>query len=74
MERAMILFEHPLSPYSQKVKIALREKGLPFELRVPDGLGSGAGCAVLRLRERRARRARREVRKFDIARCSSGCC
>lgn len=39
----MILFEHPLSPYSQKVKIALREKGLPFELRVPDGLGSGAG-------------------------------
>lgn len=42
----MILFEHPLSPYSQKVKIALREKGLPFELRVPDGLGSGAGYSA----------------------------
>ncbi len=39
----MILFEHPLSPYAQKVKIALREKGLPFELSIPDGLGSGAG-------------------------------
>ena len=39
----MILFEHPLSPYSQKVKIALREKALPFELKVPDGLGSGTG-------------------------------
>lgn len=39
----MILFEHPLSPYAQKNKIALREKGLPFELRLPDGLGSGSG-------------------------------
>lgn len=25
------LFEHPLSPYARKVKIALYEKGLPFE-------------------------------------------
>ena len=24
------LYEHPLSPYAQKVKIALREKGVPF--------------------------------------------
>lgn len=39
----MILYEHPLSPYAQKVKIALREKNLPFELVLPDGLGSGAG-------------------------------
>jgi glutathione S-transferase len=30
------LYEHPLSPYSQKVKIALREKGIDFELRLPD--------------------------------------
>ena len=28
---AIRLFEHPLSPYAQKVKIALYEKGLPFE-------------------------------------------
>jgi len=27
---ALKLFEHPLSPYAQKVKIALCEKGLPF--------------------------------------------
>jgi glutathione S-transferase/RNA polymerase-associated protein len=42
----MILFEHPLSPYAQKVKIALREKGLDFELRLPDGMGSGAGYSA----------------------------
>jgi glutathione S-transferase len=30
------LYEHPLSPYAQKVKIALYEKSLPFETRVPN--------------------------------------
>lgn len=35
----LVLFEHPLSPYVQKVKIALGEKGLPFETRMPDILG-----------------------------------
>ncbi len=30
------LYEHPLSPYAQKVKIALYEKGIPFEARVPN--------------------------------------
>jgi glutathione S-transferase len=28
----MHLFQHPLSPFAQKVRIALREKGQPFEL------------------------------------------
>jgi glutathione S-transferase/RNA polymerase-associated protein len=37
-----ILWEHPLSPYAQKIKIALREKGVPFELRLPAAIGSGA--------------------------------
>ena len=37
----MLLYDHPLSPYDQKVRIMLREKGLPFETRIPDGLGSG---------------------------------
>ena len=37
----MILFEHALSSYAQKVKIALREKGVPFEARVPEDLGTG---------------------------------
>ena len=37
----MLLYEHPLSSYAQKVKIALREKGLPFSVETPAGLGSG---------------------------------
>ncbi|MEQ8486540.1 MAG: glutathione S-transferase family protein [Pseudomonadales bacterium] len=37
----MLLYEHPLSSYAQKVKIALREKGIDFEARIPEGLGSG---------------------------------
>lgn len=35
------LFEHPLSPYAQKVKIALIEKGIPFEVAMPDLLSGG---------------------------------
>jgi glutathione S-transferase len=37
----MLLYEHPLSSYAQKVKIGLREKGLTFDLETPQGLGSG---------------------------------
>jgi glutathione S-transferase len=33
------LYEHPLSPYAQKVKIALYEKGIPFEAVTPDIFG-----------------------------------
>ena len=35
------LYEHPLSPYAQKVKIALREKAVAFEVALPGGLGAG---------------------------------
>jgi glutathione S-transferase len=35
------LYEHPLSPFAQKVKIALYEKGIPFETAVPNILGGG---------------------------------
>jgi glutathione S-transferase/RNA polymerase-associated protein len=35
------LYEHPLSPYAQKVKIVLQEKGLPFEAKTPAFGGSG---------------------------------
>lgn len=35
------LYEHPLSPYAQKVKISAREKGIALELKTPDGIGSG---------------------------------
>ena len=40
------LYEHPLSPYAQKVKIALREKGVPFDLKLPDGMGTGDAGGV----------------------------
>ncbi|MEQ8860075.1 MAG: glutathione S-transferase family protein [Pseudomonadales bacterium] len=36
------VFDHPLSPYGQKVKIALLEKGVAFDAPLPGGLGSGA--------------------------------
>jgi glutathione S-transferase/RNA polymerase-associated protein len=39
----LLLFDHPLSPYAQKCKIALREKGVPFEARLPAGVGAGSG-------------------------------
>jgi glutathione S-transferase len=37
----LTLYDHPLSPYAQKVKIALREKGQAFEAVSPGGLGAG---------------------------------
>ncbi len=42
----MLLYEHPLSSYAQKVKIALREKGLRFEVETPAALGSGNAGGV----------------------------
>ncbi len=39
----VVLHEHPLSPYAQKVKIALAEKGVGFESRIPDLLGGNLG-------------------------------
>jgi len=38
---SVILFEHPMSPYAQKCKLALLEKRVDFVARTPDGLGSG---------------------------------
>jgi glutathione S-transferase/RNA polymerase-associated protein len=35
------LYEHPLSPYAQKVKIALYEKGIAFQAVTPDIFGEG---------------------------------
>ena len=37
----MILYDHPLSSYGQKVKIALREKGLTFTRVLPEDFGTG---------------------------------
>lgn len=44
----MILYEHPFSPYAQKVKIALREKTLTFEALTPTDLGSGSESDLIR--------------------------
>ena len=35
------VYDHPLSPYGQKVKIALAEKGVEFTARMPEAIGSG---------------------------------
>jgi glutathione S-transferase/RNA polymerase-associated protein len=37
----LTLYEHPLSPYAQKCKIALLEKGVPFQLKMPAAIGTG---------------------------------
>ena len=37
----MLLYEHPLSSYVQKVKIVLREKGLAFAAELPPDFGTG---------------------------------
>ncbi|HEY6599651.1 MAG TPA: glutathione S-transferase family protein [Pseudomonadales bacterium] len=38
---ALKLYDHPLSPYGQKVKIALLEKGVEFAGMLPNAIGSG---------------------------------
>ena len=37
----LVLYEHPLSPYAQKCKIALYEKGVAFEVKTPTAIGTG---------------------------------
>ena len=35
------LYEHPLSAYAMKVKIALNEKGIDYEIAIPEGMAAG---------------------------------
>ena len=35
------LYEHPLSAYAMKVKIALNEKGIDYETAIPEGMAMG---------------------------------
>ena len=37
----LFLWDHPVSSYAQKVRIALREKGIPFKAQTPRGMGTG---------------------------------
>jgi len=39
--RTVTVYDHPLSPYGQKVKIALLEKGVAFDAPLPGNIGSG---------------------------------
>ena len=43
----VMLIEIPLSPYAQKVKLALLEKGITFETRIPDLLNPDAEFRAL---------------------------
>src|SRR3954468_13019986 len=48
----VVLYEHPVSPFAQKVKIALAEKGVEFEPRMPDLFtGSDAAFAAANPRQ-----------------------
>lgn len=38
---AILLYDHPFSPYAQKCKIAMHEKGVAFEAVMPNAIGSG---------------------------------
>ena len=38
---SLVLYEHPLSPYAQKCKIALYEKGVDFTAQIPTAIGTG---------------------------------
>jgi len=40
-DNKLFLHDHPASSYAQKVRIALREKGIPFDMATPENLGSG---------------------------------
>ena len=42
----VMLYDHPLSPYAQKVKIALREKSVGFETRMTDIVNGGTADFV----------------------------
>ena len=42
----LTLYEHPLSTYAMKVKIALREKGLEFQSIIPDGMANGTASGA----------------------------
>jgi len=62
----VLLYEHPLSPYAQKVKIALAEKDVPFECRLPDFMsGQDAAFAAANPRLEVPALVDGETRVFD---------
>jgi glutathione S-transferase len=47
MAKELFLWDHPASPYAQKIRIALREKNIPFKYETPNGIGSGNSAATI---------------------------
>lgn len=45
MTDTVVVYEHPLSPYAQKIKLALREKNVAFEALIP-GFGTPDSSAT----------------------------
>ncbi len=45
-DNQLLLWDHPVSSYAQKIRIALREKNIPFTAQTPKGLGSGFPSAT----------------------------
>lgn len=45
MPDSVVVYEHPLSPYAQKIKLALREKNITFEVHTP-GFGTPENAAA----------------------------
>ncbi|MEQ8483037.1 MAG: glutathione S-transferase family protein [Pseudomonadales bacterium] len=43
-DATVTVYDHPLSPYGQKVKIALMEKGVAFTAPMPGRIGSGTAA------------------------------
>ncbi|EME80005.1 uncharacterized protein MYCFIDRAFT_211935 [Pseudocercospora fijiensis CIRAD86] len=41
MSSKLFLYDHPMSSYAQKVRMALRHKGLAFKKETPENLGAG---------------------------------
>ncbi|MFN0038986.1 MAG: glutathione S-transferase family protein [Burkholderiales bacterium] len=48
------LYEHPLSAYAMKVKIALNEKNIEYETLVPEGMANGTAAGEFALANPRA--------------------
>lgn len=45
--KPLFLYDHPASSYAQKIRIALREKDIPFTTKVPDAITKGTPEADL---------------------------
>lgn len=47
-DNKLFLWDHPASPYAQKIRIVLREKNIPYTAKTPDGIGSGISKETFR--------------------------